>query len=200
MPEERKEVRAAIGTSDEARVVLQASRLEWWKGQRLHLRALAELKEMPGWDCWLAGGSQRPDEVAYLGELKTLAANLGIADRVRFLGHRRDVPRLLAAADIVCHPNESPEHFGVAFVEALAAARPVVATRMGGAVEIIDRSCGVLTEPTVPAVAAALGELIRDPAQCAALGERGPARAAELCDPHRNLSNFYSLLRSRVLQ
>jgi glycosyltransferase involved in cell wall biosynthesis len=196
----RKAVRAGLATPVDARVVLQASRLEWWKGHRLHLRALAELKDVPGWVCWIAGGVQRLDEVVYLRELQTLASNLGVAERVRFLGQRRDVPQLLAAADIVCHPNESPEHFGVAFVEALAAARPVVATRMGGAIEVIDASCGILVEPTVQAVASALGDLISDPARCEALGARGPVRAAELCDPSRNLSNFNATLRSQVLR
>jgi glycosyltransferase involved in cell wall biosynthesis len=50
--------------------------------------------------------------------------DLRIADRVRFAGQRDDVPRLLAAADLHCQPNSSPEPFGVAFVEALAAGLP----------------------------------------------------------------------------
>jgi glycosyltransferase involved in cell wall biosynthesis len=117
---------------------------------------------------------------------------------VRFAGHRRDIPRLLAAADVVCHPNEAPESFGLSFVEGLAASRPVIATRMGGAVEVIDDSCGVLVEPIVPAVASALEGLLRDPARCAELGAHGPARATELCDPRNNLSNLLALLRSEV--
>jgi glycosyltransferase involved in cell wall biosynthesis len=193
----RRGVRAELDTPADARVVLQASRLEWWKGHRLHLKALGRLRELPGWVCWLAGGAQRTEEVSYLGGLKTLTSDLGIADRVRFLGHRRDVPRLLAAADVVCHPNEAPEHFGIAFVEGLAAGRPVVATRMGGAVEVIDPTCGVLTDPTPEAVAGPLGELLRDPARADALGAAGPARAAALCDPDRNLTRLYSVLRAR---
>jgi glycosyltransferase involved in cell wall biosynthesis len=136
--------------------------------------------------------------VGYLAELKALAAELKIADRVRFLGHRRDVPRLLAAADLVCHPNEAPEHFGIAFVEALAAGRPVVATRLGGAVEVVDSACGVLTDPDPGPVADALAGLLRDAGRRAALGANGPARAAELCDPAQNLARLYSLLRARL--
>jgi glycosyltransferase involved in cell wall biosynthesis len=194
----RRAVRAELDTPAAARVVLQASRMEWWKGQRLHLKALGLLRDLPGWVCWLAGGVQRSEEQAYRDELVRLAADLGIADRVRFLGHRRDVPRLLAAADVVCHPNEAPEHFGVAFVEGLAAGRPVVATRMGGAAEVIDPTCGALTDPTPAAVADALAGLLRDPDRCAALGAAGPPRAADLCDPVRNLGRLYSLLRDRL--
>ena len=196
-PELRREVRAACDTPAAARVILQASRMEWWKGQRLHLKALAELRHVPGWVCWIAGGVQRPVEAHYLAELKALVAELGIADQVRFLGHRRDVPGLLAAADIVCHPNEVAEHFGIAFVEALAAGKPVVATRMGGALEVIDESCGILTDPTPAAVAAALAGLITDPSRCAELGTAGPPRAAMLCDPHRNLARLDTVLWER---
>jgi len=196
----RRAARAELDTPADARVVLQVGRLEGLKGQRLHLKALGLLRDLPGWACWLVGGIQRPHEARYLEELKGLADQLGIADRVRFPGHRRDIQRLLAAADVVCHPNEEPESFGLAFVEGLAAARPVVATRMGGAIEVIDSSCGILVEPTVAAVAAALDDLIRNPEHCDALGARGPARAAELCNPQRNLSKLYALLRSGVLQ
>lgn len=194
----RREVRAELDTPADARVVFQASRLEWWKGQRLHLKALADLRHLPGWVCWMAGGAQRPEEHAYLAELQALAAAMGIADRVRFLGHRRDIPRLLAAADIVCHPNEAPEHFGIALVEGLAASKPVIATKMGGAVEVIDSTCGVLTEANPAAVATALAELVPHPDRCAALGAAGPARAVALCDPVRNLAKFHALM-ARIL-
>ena len=198
--EVRREVRAELDTPADARVILQASRLEPLKGQRLHLTALAELKHRGGWVCWLVGGAQRPAEATYLAELKRLAASLEIAERVRFPGHRRDVPRLLAAADIVCHPNEAPESFGLAFVDALAAGRPVVATRLGGAIEVIDDSCGVLVDPTPEAVAAALAGLLDDPGRCAALGAAGPERAAAMCDPQHNLGQLYSILRDRILR
>jgi glycosyltransferase involved in cell wall biosynthesis len=188
----RREVRAELGTADGTRVILQACRLQELKGHRLHLRALGLLRDLPGWECWLAGGVQRAGEEAYLTELKQLAADQGIADRTRFLGHRRDVPRLLAAADVVCQPNEAPDSFGLAFVEGLAAGRPVVTTRMGGAVEIIDPTCGVLTDPTPEAVAAALRELLTGPPRTST---NGPARAVELCDPVRNMTRLYDLLR-----
>src|SRR5262249_30685297 len=105
-PELRHAVRAELATPADARVVVQAGGRGGWKGHRLHLRGVARLGDVPGWVLWLAGGVQRPEEAGYLSELKQLAAELGIAERVRFLGHRRDVPRLLAAADVVCHPNE----------------------------------------------------------------------------------------------
>ncbi|MCE9564917.1 MAG: glycosyltransferase [Planctomycetes bacterium] len=191
----RRTVRAELDTPIDAQVVVQASRLEWWKGQRLHLTALGRLRHLTGWVCWIVGGVQRPEEIKYLAELKTLTAQLGIADRVRFVGYRRDMPRILASADIVCHPNESPEHFGIAFVEGLAAGRPVIATRMGGALEIIDADCGILTKPTPEAVADAIEGLLADPVRRQTLGTAGLRRMTDLCDPRRNLTQLHQTLR-----
>ena len=115
--------------------------MESWKGHALHLDALAHLRDLPDWRCWIVGGAQRPHEVAYETMLRRRADTLGLAERVVFTGHRTDVARLLAAADIQCQPNTGPEPFGITFVEAMAAGLPVVTTAMGGALEIVDDSC-----------------------------------------------------------
>jgi glycosyltransferase involved in cell wall biosynthesis len=185
----RLRVRQAFGTPEGAVVILQVSRLERWKGHGLLLEALARLREVPGWVCWLAGGAQRPHEEAYLQELQESVNRYGVSDRVRFLGQRSDVPELLAAADVHCQPNTGPEPFGIAFIEALYAGLPVVTTALGGALEIVDETCGVLVPPADPAaLAEALGQLILDAGQRARLGVAGPTRARHLCDPARQLA------------
>lgn len=184
----RSEVRSEIGTAADAVVILQASRLEWWKGHRVTVAALARLRDVPGWECWVAGGPQMAGEEEYLAELRATVERGGVADRVRFLGQRSDVPRLMAAADVFCQPNAGPEPFGIVFVEALSAGLPVVTSDFGGAVEVIKAGCGVLTAPgDAASVAAALEGLIRDPQRRRALGAAGPARAAALCDPRQQL-------------
>ena len=193
----RAEVRRELATDPDAVAIVQVSRMERWKGQELLIAALARLRDRPGWVAWLAGGAQRPHEQAYLQGLHEAVAAAGIADRVRFLGQRSDVPRLLAAADIHCQPNAGPEPFGITFVEALYAGLPVVSTRMGGALEIVTEACGVLVPPADPtALAEALDGLIADPAARARLGSAGPARAAELCDPASVLGRLRGLLAS----
>ena len=121
-----------------------------WRKEKGHsrlLQALATLKSIR-WTCWIVGGPQRESEISYFDNVKSLAGELGIADRVRFLGTRNDVPALLAAADIFCHPNSyPPEPFGIAFVEALQAGLPVVTSAMGGAMEIVSEECGFLLPP-----------------------------------------------------
>ena len=151
------------------------------EGPRAADRRPARLRDHPGWTAWIAGGAQRPHERAYLEGLRGAAANSGSRGGWRFLGDRRDVPRLLAAADIHCQPNLGPEPFGIAFVEALYAGLPVVSTRLGGAAEIVTEACGVLVAPGDPAaLATALGSLIADPEarRLARPAPRGPRRCA----------------------
>jgi glycosyltransferase involved in cell wall biosynthesis len=191
---EQSQVRAELKTPNTSVVVIQVSRLERWKGHLLHLEALGKLREMSGWAAWFVGGAQRPAEARYLEELKQRAAQLNIADRVRFLGQRPDVPRFLAAADIHCQPNTGPEPFGITFVEGLQAGLPVITTAMGGALEILDDSCGILTPPgDAEALAGRLRELIENPGLRARLGRAGPARAKALCDPSRQMSRLHAL-------
>ena len=178
-------------------VILQASRLDHWKGHAVLLEALAHLRDLPHWKCWIAGGAQRPDEVRRLRTLERQAAALQIEDRVMFLGQRSDVDRLLCAADVFCQPNTTPEPFGVVFVEALHAGLPVVMSRCGGALEIVDESCGALiARGDVDGVARALRDLITDSARRERLGAAGRGRARELCDPSTRVPELAAVLRS----
>jgi glycosyltransferase involved in cell wall biosynthesis len=182
-PDERTRTRAELGAGEREAVILQACRMEAWKGHRLLLEALGHLRSLPGWVLWVAGGAQRPHEEEYLKELEALATGLRLRERVRFLGQRTDVPRLLRAADIHCQPNLSPEPFGIAFIEALQAGLPVITTNMGGPLEIIDGTCGLLVPPQPEPLAEALRWLVEEPEERRRLGAGGPARAAQLCEP-----------------
>jgi glycosyltransferase involved in cell wall biosynthesis len=192
---ERAAVRAELGTAEDAVVVMQASRMEPWKGHRVHLEALGRLRDDSRWTCWLAGGAQRPHELRHLEEMRALADRLGIADRVRWLGERGDVPRLLAAADLLCQPNLGPEPFGMTFVEAMYAGRPAVAAELGGAREIVTPETGMLVpRDDAAATADALRTLVGDPALRARLGAAAPALARELCDPATQMWRLHDLL------
>jgi glycosyltransferase involved in cell wall biosynthesis len=188
-------LRRQLNAPPEAVVVLQASRLEGWKGHELHLRALARLPRQVPWRCWMAGGAQRTTEAQYARHLQRLVTELGLADRVFFLGERRDVAALLRAADVYCQPNTGPEPFGIVFIEALAAGRPVVTTALGGPLEIVDDSCGRLVRPAdVAALADALQQLLADAALRSSLGAQGPARARALCDPQAQIDSLFQAI------
>ena len=192
---ERAALRQELGTPADATVLIQVSRMEAWKGHAVVVDALAQLRGHPGWVWWVVGGAQRPEEVAYVNELVSAARRLGIEDRVRWLGERHDVRRLLAAADVHCQANAAPEPFGIAYVEALAAGLPVVASRAGGVVEIVDESCGVLVSPgDFNALAAALERLIVDRPFRARLAAGAPARAQRLSDPATQMARLADAL------
>ncbi|HXG54992.1 MAG TPA: glycosyltransferase family 4 protein [Vicinamibacterales bacterium] len=193
---ERRGVREALGVQRDGEcVVLIASRFEAWKGHQQLLAALATVT--PPWRLWIAGGAQKDGEATYVAALRATCEAGGIADRVRFLGDRRDVPTLMQAADIHCQPNAGPEPFGLAFVEALHAGLPVVTTAMGGAIEIVTPACGVLVPPSDGrALRDTLERLILSGEARLALGMAGPARARELCDPARQLHGLSTVVRS----
>ena len=197
--ETRSAIRAAHSIPHDAVVIVTACRMEPYKGNSLLLEALGLLTEVEGWHCWIVGGAQRPKEARFMSRLQRQASTLGVTDRVQFLGQRADVPALLAAADIHCQPNLGPEPFGIVFVEALYAGLPVVTTALGGALEIIDDTCGVLVTPGDAAnLANVLANVIKDGQTRKRLGAGGPARAAALCDPVAQLGRMEALLRGMV--
>lgn len=192
---ERRNIRSDLNTPENAVVVVQVSRMERWKGQLLHLEALSKLRAVPNWVCWFVGGPQRPKEKRYFDEVQDAATRLGMDSRVRFLNECSDVKRVLGAADIYCQPNLSPEPFGITFVEALNARLPVVTTRMGGPNEILNDACGMLAAPgNATEIADRLRRLIEDRALRQRLGQAGPARAKELCDPAARIKDLSELL------
>jgi len=192
---QRAVIRAELSTPGTATVVAQASRMEAWKGHATLLRALGTLRHDLQWVCWIIGGAQRPAELAYERSLRELATELGILDRVRFAGERHDVPRVLATADVYCQPNARPEPFGIVFIEALTAGIPVVTAAVGGAMEIVDDTCGRLVATgDGDAWQSTLSALIADEHARTRLGAAGPARAADLCDPARQIQRLHAAL------
>jgi glycosyltransferase involved in cell wall biosynthesis len=193
----RSVLRKQLGAEADTVVIIQVSRIERCKGHLVHLQALAKLSHLATpWVCWIVGGAQRAEEEEYLSQLRRSASLLELTERVRFLGQRSDVADLLGAADIFCQPNETPDSFGITFIEALSASRPVVTSALGGALEIIDDSCGLLVNPgDAPGLAAALGRLIEHPQLRSALGYNGAAHAFELCDPNHQMKLLYELSR-----
>jgi len=148
-------------------VLAMVGRLREEKGHRVLFEAVARLRgDYPRILLAVAGdGSLRED-------LQTRVTALGMADCVRFLGFRTDVPELLAAADLFALPSLS-EGLGTAVIEAAAAAKPTVATFTGGIPDIIrDGETGRLVEPgNVDALTRALADVLADPAAAQCMGK-----------------------------
>lgn len=196
----RNEIRRTLNTSPDDVVMMQVGRLEALKGHKDMMAALAQLRDLPKWKYWVVGGPQRPSDLHYLNELERFVRQAGLNDRVRFVGERTDVPLLLRAADIYCQPNARPEAFGISFVEACAAGLPVVTSGIGGACEIVDESCGLLTSPgDVQALAAALTRVVCDSKLRARLGAAAARRPEMLCDVPRQMRRIEQILSSVLI-
>lgn len=150
-----------------------------WKGHEVFLRAMKRMLEArPELRFVIVGEPifQWRDE---RDRLEAIARELGVADRVAFAGHREDAPAVLGAFDLFVMPSLF-EPFGRVLIEAMAAARPIVASRAGGVPEIVvDGETGLLVPPgDDAALAEAVLALLADPARAARLGEAGRRRVA----------------------
>jgi glycosyltransferase involved in cell wall biosynthesis len=199
-PQQLADARTELGVAADQTVLIQIGRWERHKGHLEHLAGLARLKDRTDWRCWIVGGAQRPKEVELKDEVTARAAELGIADRVQILGFVPDARKLLAAADIYCQPNGAPEPFGLTFIEAMYAGKPVVTAAHGGPLETVDPSCGRLVPPgDADALAATLATLLDQPELRRSLGAAGPARAHALCDAtymHRRIYETLLMVRN----
>lgn len=161
------------GAGDRPIVCTVLGRISPWKGQGVLLRAIALV---PGTTALVAGDAWPGQEHREV-ELGRLAAKLGIADRVRFVGFVADPRELYAASSIVVVPSTRPDPLPNAALEAAAAGCCVVASAHGGLTEIFtDGETGLLVAPDDPnALAAALGRLAGDPALRSRLGAAAAA-------------------------
>ena len=150
-------------------VVLTVARLVPQKGVQCLLEAAARLPDV----LFLVAG-EGPDRAA----LEQKAIGDGVGQRVVFLGHRRDVPQLLARCDVFVLPSLY-EGLPVSVIEAMAAGKPVIATRVGGIEEAVkDRITGLLVPPADgTALAEALQCLLADRRLAQALGAQARVRA-----------------------
>lgn len=134
-------------------------------------------------------------EGQYRDSLERMADDLGVTGHVRFMGRRSDVDVLVAASDVVAVPSLWAEAFGFIIAEAMAAGRPVVASRIGGIPELVeDRKTGLLVEPGDSlGLAAGIGELLRDPRLGARLAENALEQTRREFDVERQASRYADL-------
>jgi glycosyltransferase involved in cell wall biosynthesis len=149
-PEPAQPVRRRLGMETTRPVVLQLANLAPHKGQATTIRAIRHLRDRGvAAECWLAG-EDRTGTGAYEGELRSLCADLNVADCVRFLGFRRDSADLLRAADVFVLPSRH-EGMPLSILEAHACHLPVVASPIPGVLEIIsDGTTGFIANPDRP--------------------------------------------------
>ncbi|MBX3098198.1 MAG: glycosyltransferase [Salinibacterium sp.] len=166
--------RTSLGLEPDRPIVVIAGRVQPLKGHELAVRALAELHRLRGWAPVLViAGEVTPGDEAFAGLLRTLAAELGVAADVRFVGalHRDALAGLLAAAALTIVPSFS-ETFGLVALESAASGTPVLAYRAGGLPEAVaEGTSGLLLGTREPRYwATEMAVLIEDDDRRAALG------------------------------
>jgi len=183
------EARAEPTAATDGRTVIVAvGRLIPGKRQALLIAALARLAPAyPNLDLWLVGdGPERP-------ALEALAARLGIVDRVRFLGHRDDVPKLLRAATVFCHAS-AWEGMSNAVMEAMALGVPSVVCDAPGVSEChVVEETGLVVAGDAGAIAAAIETLLGDPDRRTGMAEAAAKRIREHYSMEANRRRFLAL-------
>jgi glycosyltransferase involved in cell wall biosynthesis/VanZ family protein len=155
-------LRASLGIQPAAWTILMAGRLSHWKGQHILLEAL---KSVPTAHAVLLGDALFTDEDRlYAQGLHSQAAEPELAGRIHFAGFQSDTMPYFDMADAVVHASVFPEPFGRVIVEGMLAGKPVIASRAGGAAEIIQHEqTGLLVDPgNASELAAALLRLQSD--------------------------------------
>lgn len=170
-------LKESLGIAPEAWTVLMAGRLTPWKGQHVLLEALASMPEAHA--VLLGDALFTAEDHEYAQELRRLAAGPDLAGRVHFAGFRSHTAAFFDMADVVVHASVIAEPFGRVIVEGMLAGKPVIATRAGGAAEIITHEqTGLLVEPgQAGALAEALRRLNNQPDFAAELAQGAEAAA-----------------------
>jgi glycosyltransferase involved in cell wall biosynthesis len=185
---DRTATRAALGLGEREFAVLCLANLRPEKGAAAFAEAVGRARAggAPELRGLIAGEGPERDR------LEGLVSEL---DGVELLGSRGDVPDLLGACDALALLSEA-EALPMSILEAMALARPVVATDVGGIPEAVaDGETGIVVPPGDTAAAArALADLAADPARARAMGERGRARQRELFDGEAMVDGYWRAL------
>ena len=185
-------------------VVCLVGRIDWWKGHEYFIEAISELSaKIPTLKGMIIGGTaklSRPRNQRYLNRLHAMVKTGALDDKIIFTGHRKDVPRLISAMDVVVHASTEPEPFGLVVIEGMAAGKPVIATAAGGVLDIIEDGVSGVLVPCgdARALAGAVGRLLDNPLEAARLGRAARQRVAELFTVEHQLIRMQNLYRALV--
>ncbi len=182
-----RRIRNDVKLSMETPLIGLVCRLDQWKGVDTFLQAAKICHDQfPSVRFAVVGGPIVGQE-SYADELKSLSKTLGLYAIVHFTDwryHPEDMPAVHAALDILVLASRWPEPFGLVLLEAMATAKPIVATNHGGPTEIcVDGQTALLVPPENPEkMAEAILTLLRDPDRARAMGNAGRTRVEQLYD------------------
>ncbi len=212
--EDRQAIRARLGIGSGSKIVLLPGRLVGGKGHDTFLNAAATVTPLDSSAVFvIAGGSARPsgagDQLVqmsathsggpeYERELHGLVERLGLVGSVIFAGHVLDMDALYAAATVVVHAGTMQEGLGAVPLEAMAAARPVVATDLPAIRETVEDGVTGILVPAGDAdcLGEKIGLLLADSDLAYRMGQAGHERARRLFDSERQAAEYVALYHS----
>lgn len=175
---EKKDVRQEFSISKEAFVLVSVGRLHPEKGFGYLIRSLPLIVKTFPQTYLLIVGDASLGSKKYEEDLRELAKELGLGGHVILTGFRKDVPDIIKNSNLFVLPSIK-EPFGLVTLEAMAASKPVVATKTGGTMEVVGETA-ILVEPEDSAqLSEAIIKVMRDSELAEEMGRKGRQRAEE---------------------
>lgn len=187
-PKPDSTIREEYSLDPSAPVAAMIGRLVHWKGPDTFIRAAAAVSRKIPEARFLLVGDAIFGEQSYVEELKNLADELGLGEKLVFTGFRSDIPEIMASADIIVHASILPDPLPTVLLEAMAQSKPVIGARAGGVPEIIEEGVtGIVFAPgNVSRLAEAMEQLLGDREKAASMGAEGFRRAIKLFEVKKN--------------
>jgi glycosyltransferase involved in cell wall biosynthesis len=191
---DRQEARRAMGVGSDELVILQVARLDAIKDHSTAVRTLERVRRRRA-DARLVLVGEGPE----MEKIRELARQLGVSPGIRFLGLRTDVARLIPGADLILLTSVS-EGIPLSLIEGMAAGLPVVATRVGGVVEVIEEGETGLLAPAGDdaSLADAVLRVADEPDLRARMGRLGRERAQAMFSEGRMHSEYLQLYQEML--
>lgn len=170
----REDIRRQLNIYKDIPIAIHVGRLCETKGQHLLIKAASHLRQSGIEIIYLIVGEDLVEDGEYRQYLKALATELEVDDLVLFLGQRSDIPQLLATADFLVLPSTA-EGLPLVILEAMAAGRPVIATKIGGVPEIVEHQKTGLLVPieNITDLAEAILWMVQHPESAHKMGLEG---------------------------
>ena len=192
-------IRESFGVGSQEYLIGLVGNFQAWKGQDVLIRALPRLKTDRPWRCLFIGDTPVGENHArYHAALVRSVQDLGLSGQVTFTGYRADVGAIVNALDVLVHTSISPEPLGRVILEGMALEKPVIATRHGGPMEIIESGrSGFLVPPGDPdALAACLTQVLASPALRTSVGRTAKDRVMSKFSVAQYVAQVQEIYRS----
>jgi glycosyltransferase involved in cell wall biosynthesis len=180
-------LRQEFGLNEEEQLFGIFGRIVGWKGivEFVHAAALV-IQSRANTKAFIVGDCSDGD-TDYLKVVKELIAGYELEEKIILTGYRTDVPALMQLMDVVVHASISPEPFGMVIIEAMAMKKPMVATRMGGPLDImLNGRTGILVAPgNTKEMADAIERLLADKGLAFDMGRSGKKRVIDMFTKER---------------